>query len=78
MTDHWTVTVDKRVCVRTGLCAAAAPDTFQLDENGQGHARSETLPASEEVLEVAESCPIEAIGITDATSGERVFPPPDA
>ncbi|MFI5795040.1 ferredoxin [Streptomyces sp. NPDC051677] len=75
MTQRWTVRVDKRVCVRTGLCAASAPEDFQLDEDGQGRSRAETLPASEEVLEVAESCPIEAIGITDAHSGERVFPP---
>ncbi|MGW3451514.1 ferredoxin [Streptomyces sp. NPDC001076] len=75
MTERWTVSVDKRVCVRTGLCAASAPEEFDLDEDGQGHARSATLPASEEVLEVAESCPIEAIGIKNADSGERVFPP---
>ncbi|WP_405814021.1 ferredoxin [Streptomyces sp. NBC_01390] len=76
MDGRWTVTVDKRVCVRTGLCAAAAPEEFELDEGGQGRARSQTLPGSELVLEVAESCPIEAIGITDADSGERVFPSP--
>ncbi|MGI5460821.1 ferredoxin [Streptomyces sp. CA-249302] len=76
MTDRWTVTVDRRVCVRTGLCAASAPAEFELDEGGQGRARTRTLPASELVLEVAESCPIEAIGIEDAETGERVFPPP--
>ncbi|KAK1185379.1 ferredoxin [Streptomyces sp. NPDC000941] len=75
MTDRWKVTVDPRVCVRTGLCAASAPKEFQLDENGQGRATAGVLPASEEVLEVAESCPIEAISITDADTGEAVFPP---
>ncbi|MFD4507320.1 ferredoxin [Streptomyces sp. NPDC058457] len=76
MAERWTVGIDKRMCVRTGLCAASAPEEFELDEDGQGHARSAILPASEEVLEVAESCPIEAIGITNADTGERVFPPP--
>ncbi|MGW1024775.1 ferredoxin [Streptomyces sp. NPDC002577] len=75
MTERWTVTVDQRVCVRTGLCAASAPEEFELDEHGQGRARAETLPASDAVLEVAESCPIEAISITAADTGERVFPP---
>ncbi|MEV7394861.1 ferredoxin [Streptomyces sp. NPDC091215] len=75
MTERWTVAVDKRRCVRTGLCAASAPEEFELDEGGQGRARSETLPSSELVLEVAESCPIEAIGITKTANGERVFPP---
>ncbi|MER6961295.1 ferredoxin [Streptomyces sp. NPDC000618] len=76
MTDRWSVTVDTRLCVRTGLCVASAPEEFALDAGGQGRARSETMPASEVVLEVAESCPIEAIGITDADTGKRVFPPP--
>lgn len=75
MGNRWKVTVDPRVCVRTGLCAASAPTEFELDEQGQGRATSETLPASEEVLEVAESCPIEAISIVDADTGEVVFPP---
>ncbi|MEH0580583.1 MULTISPECIES: ferredoxin [Streptomyces] len=61
--------------MRTGLCAAAAPEEFELDEDGQGRARSAIRPASEVVLEVAESCPIEAIGITNTASGEPVFPP---
>ncbi|MFI9832306.1 ferredoxin [Streptomyces sp. NPDC051913] len=73
--DHWAVTVDRRRCVRTGLCAASAPEEFELDETGQGRPRSATLPASGTVLEVAESCPIEAIGITETVTGERVFPP---
>ncbi|MER5183751.1 ferredoxin [Streptomyces sp. NPDC002896] len=75
MPDRWKVTVDPRVCVRTGLCAASAPREFQLDERGQGRATAEPLPASEEILEVAESCPIEAISIVDADTGEGVFPP---
>lgn len=75
MGDRWKVTVDPRVCVRTGLCASSAPTEFELDEQGQGRATSETLPASEEVLEVAESCPIEAISIVDADTREVVFPP---
>ncbi|WP_425826268.1 ferredoxin [Streptomyces fractus] len=75
MGERWKVTVDPRTCVRTGLCAASAPNEFRLDENGQGRAAADTLPASEDVLDVAESCPIEAISIVDADSGEAVFPP---
>ncbi|MEU6375849.1 ferredoxin [Streptomyces sp. NPDC046909] len=56
------------------MCAASAPEEFELDGDGQGHARSETLPASELVLEVAESCPIEAIGIREVASGKLGLP----
>ncbi|KUN80789.1 ferredoxin [Streptomyces griseoruber] len=75
MTERWTVRVDKRLCVRTGLCVASAPADFELDESGQGRARAERTAESDVVLEVAESCPIEAISITDADTGHRVFPP---
>jgi ferredoxin len=76
VTEHWNVTVDHAVCVRTGLCAASAPE-FTLDANGQGQPSAETLPSSETIWYAAESCPVEAIAITRAGSGEAVFPPPD-
>jgi len=76
MGQRWKVTVDRHVCVRTGLCAATAPREFVLDENGQGRPTADTLVASEDVAEVAESCPVEAITIVDAVTGAQVFPPP--
>ncbi|XVQ15812.1 ferredoxin [Spirillospora sp. CA-255316] len=74
MTDRWTVTFDRHMCVGTGLCAATAPHELDLDENGKGHATAETLPASEAVRDAAESCPVEAITITDTDTGKRIFP----
>lgn len=75
MTEHWKVTVDPRVCVRTGLCVATAPGEFDFDDAGQGHATADTLPGSPTILEAAESCPREAITLTDAATGKPVFPP---
>ncbi|GAA2443918.1 hypothetical protein GCM10010191_70710 [Actinomadura vinacea] len=74
MTDRWTVTFDRHLCVGTGLCAATAPGELDLDERGKGRATAEPLPASEAVLDAAESCPVEAITITDTDTGRRVFP----
>ncbi|NUU21531.1 MAG: ferredoxin [Streptomycetaceae bacterium] len=75
MTDRWKASVDRHVCVRTGLCAATAPGEFDLDESGQGRAKADSVPTSQTVRDAAESCPVEAITLTDATTGERVFPP---
>ncbi|MFD0689654.1 ferredoxin [Actinomadura fibrosa] len=75
MSGRWNVSVDRRVCARTGLCAASAPAQFELDETGQSHARAETTAGSDEVMEAAESCPVEAIAISDAETGEPLFPP---
>lgn len=76
MTESWTVTVNRHVCVRTGLCAATAPGELELDETGQGRAVTDPLAASPELRDAAESCPVEAITITDAATGTSVFPPP--
>lgn len=75
MTDHWDVTIDRQICVGSGLCAATAPAEFDLDERGQGHPRGRTLVASESVRDAAESCPAEAIAISQTGTGEAVFPP---
>ncbi|MEB8341411.1 ferredoxin [Streptomyces endophyticus] len=75
MTQRWDVAVDPRMCVRTGLCVASLPSAFERDEQGQGRARTESSATSEEVLEIAESCPVEAISIVDTESGKPVFPP---
>ncbi|WP_306320017.1 MULTISPECIES: ferredoxin [unclassified Streptomyces] len=75
MTERWDVSVDPRVCVRTGLCVASLPDAFERDDQGQGRARAASMPESEEVLEIAESCPVEAISITGTDNGKPVFPP---
>lgn len=75
MTERWNAAVDPHTCVRTGLCAATAPGEFDLDDSGQGRAAPGSLPATQSVREAAESCPVEAITLTDAATGARIFPP---
>ncbi|MGW1077576.1 ferredoxin [Streptomyces sp. NPDC002537] len=72
--DGWRVTVDRHLCVGSGLCAATAPDAFRLDEARRSHPTEETTPPSDAVLEAAEGCPVEAITIR-GSAGEAVFPP---
>jgi ferredoxin len=73
--DRWRVEVDRTVCIGSGMCAALAPEGFALDAARQSHPRREESDASEQVLGAAEGCPVEAISITLAGSGEAVFPP---
>jgi len=74
MTQQWNATVNPRVCVRTGLCVATAPDEFDVDDDGRGRPSADTQPASPTLLDAAESCPVEAITLIDSATGERVFP----
>ncbi|MGW7576958.1 ferredoxin [Streptomyces sp. NPDC054765] len=75
MGDRWQVEVDRRVCIGSGMCVAAAPDGFRLDSARQSHALAPETEAGEDVLAAAEGCPVEAITLTAAGSGEAVFPP---
>jgi ferredoxin len=74
-TSEWVVSVDKELCIGSGGCVLRAPEAFELDATRQSCPRTETVPASEAVLEAAENCPVEAIGIVEAGTGVAVFPP---
>ncbi|ATL27408.1 ferredoxin [Streptomyces formicae] len=77
MGDRWHVEVDRSVCIGSGMCVGTAPDGFTLDTARQSHPTHPDTDANEKVLEAAEGCPVEAITITLADSGEVVFPPED-
>ncbi|MFI9026239.1 ferredoxin [Streptomyces sp. NPDC053560] len=75
MGSRWQVEVDRGVCIGSGLCVSTAPDGFRLDSARQSHPVKDEVDAREAVLAAAEGCPVEAIVITEAGSGEAVFPP---
>jgi ferredoxin len=64
------ITIDEAACSAHGDCAAIAPDAFAVGEVATvvGDAPDELL------LEAAEACPALAIIVTDADTGEAVFP----
>lgn len=72
---RWHVEVDRGVCIGSGLCAATAPGGFELDAARQSHPVRPECDASDDVLAAAEGCPVEAITVTLAVTGEAVFPP---
>ncbi|TVZ99613.1 ferredoxin [Streptomyces sp. BK340] len=77
MGDRWHVEVDRSVCIGSAQCLHHAPDGFRLDSARQSHPVEPDTDASEQVLEAAENCPVEAIMITLVGSAEPVFPPED-
>lgn len=66
------VHVDHDLCVSNGMCMAVAPKAFVADENGQSIAADPNAEALDKVLEAAASCPVGAIVVTDADSGEEL------
>lgn len=75
MGDRWSIEVDRGVCIGSGMCVNHAPDGFRLDSARQSHPVDTEADANERVLAAAEGCPVEAISLTLAGTGEVVFPP---
>lgn len=69
----WRVSVDARRCIGSGLCAAGAPKFFTLDGN---HAVpiQPVIEPDEQVLDIADLCPMEAIQVVHADDGSQIAP----
>jgi ferredoxin len=72
MSEHWKITVNRETCLGSGLCAGSAPNHFRLDD-GRSRAIQEDIEPDDDVLDVADMCPAEAITVYDA-AGHRLAP----
>jgi ferredoxin len=68
------VRVDHNVCVGNAMCETFAPKTFQLNDNRQSEAVDPDGDTVEKIIEAAENCPVSAIFVEDADTGEQLFP----
>jgi ferredoxin len=62
--------IDEATCIAHGDCAEIAPEIFEVGDVARvtGEADPELL------LAAAEACPMSAITVLDAESGEQVYP----
>jgi ferredoxin len=70
----WRVTVNDE-CIGSGVCAGTAPRHFALGEDGKSHPLASPVAADDAVLDAAASCPMEAIAVVDADTGDPVPQP---
>jgi ferredoxin len=68
------VWVDHQTCVGNAMCETIAPKVFRLNDNRQSEAVDPTADSLEKILEAAENCPVSAIFVEDAETGEQLFP----
>ncbi len=68
------VWVDHHVCVGNAMCETIAPKVFVLNANRQSEAVDPEGDTVEKILDAAENCPVSAIIVEDADTGERLFP----
>lgn len=64
------------MCIGIGSCANIAPNTFVMDDENKAVLVKEVAEEDldEMIIAAAESCPVLAIIIKDAETGEQVFP----
>ena len=74
MTRKLRVWVDPQACVGNAMCESIATKTFRLNDNRQSEAVDPDGDSLEKILEAAENCPVSAIFVEDAETGERLFP----
>ena len=68
------VWVDPNVCVGNAMCETIATNVFRLNEKRQSEVANPAGDSEEKILEAAENCPVSAIFVEDADTGERLFP----
>jgi ferredoxin len=68
------VWVDPNACVGNAMCESITPRVFRLNENRQSEAIDPAGDSEAKILEAAENCPVSAIFVEDAETGEQLFP----
>jgi ferredoxin len=73
--ERWRITVNRDVCQGTGMCTSMARKHFQLTGGHSEPIESEIDP-DDDVVDAAESCPVEAILVVAADDGRVIAPEP--
>jgi ferredoxin len=66
--------VDHNKCVGNAMCITIATQVFALNDARQSAVVNPAGDPEEQILEAAENCPVSAITVEDASTGEQLFP----
>jgi ferredoxin len=56
------------------MCESIAPKVFKLNDDRQSEVVDPAGDSEAKILEAAENCPVSAIFVEDAETGEQLFP----
>ena len=68
------VQVVRDACIGAASCVALAAGTFVLDDENKAVIQEDSADTDEALFLAAQSCPTKAIILTDAETGEQVWP----
>ena len=68
------IEVDREECIGDNLCVEEAEGTFEMDDEDIAIVINPEGDDPDTILEAAKSCPVDAIILHDAETGEKVWP----
>ena len=72
--DGLVIEIDRELCYGFGDCVATAPNVFELDEDEKATVTDPNGASRDDLLDAAGNCPVTAITIREASSGDQLFP----
>ena len=66
--------VNRDLCVGNAMCAVVAPHVFRLDGDRKSEITDADADHGEVALDAAGACPVGAITVVHAETGEQLFP----
>jgi len=71
---HWTIKIDRSLCIGAATCVALAPKAYALDNEAKAVLLPTAGDESDDMLfAAAKGCPVSAISIMD-DQGKQIFP----
>lgn len=74
MTEKFKARVNPDLCVGNAMCVVIAGEVFKLNAARKSEVIDEDSASSEAALHAAGACPVGAITVIDAETGEQLFP----
>jgi ferredoxin len=68
------IEIDRELCYGFGDCVSTAPDVFELDDDEKAVVIDPDGASRDDLASAAMNCPVMAITIREASTGEQVFP----
>jgi len=68
------VSVDHDICVGNAMCITIATKAFKLNDERQAVSADPDGDTEAIIMEAAENCPVAAIKVMVAETGEQLFP----
>jgi ferredoxin len=68
------IEIDRELCYGFGDCVSTAPNVFELDDDEKAVVIDPNGASRDDLVDAAANCPVTAITIREASTGEQLFP----